>query len=94
MILEMLGQPSAERAAFVMKSGDFYLGSRTRDSANRSLALNQSSTVACIRSDTHHRGGVVKSQASVCGIPGPTLKIKSPDFIKILHLCGRGFCAA
>jgi len=36
----------------MMKSGDFFLGSRTRDSANRRLALNHSATVACIRSDT------------------------------------------
>ena len=28
----------------VMKSGDFYLGSRTRDSANRRLAINHLAT--------------------------------------------------
>jgi len=47
----------------------FYLGSRTRDSANRRLALNHWATVACIRSDTRHRARVVKIQASVRGIP-------------------------
>jgi len=51
-------------------------GRRTWDSANRRLGLNHSTTVVCIRSDTRHRGGVVKSQASVRGIPGSTPEIK------------------
>jgi len=68
----------------LMKSGDFYLGSRTRDSANRRLALNHSATGASIRFDTCHRGGAGKNQDSVCGIPGSTPEMKSPDFIKIL----------
>ena len=55
-----------------MKSGDFYLGSQTRDSANRRSALNRSATVACIRSDTRHRGGALKIRASV-RIPGSTV---------------------
>jgi len=65
-----------------MKSGDFNLGSRTWDSANRHLALNHSA-VAYIRSDTRHRGGVVKSQAFGRRIPGSTPEIKSPGFIKV-----------
>jgi len=58
------------------KSGDFYLGSRTRDSANRRSDLNRSATVACIRSNTRHRGRAFKSRASVRGMPGLTPKIK------------------
>jgi len=67
----------------LMKSGNFYLGSRTRDSANRGLALNHSATVACIRSNTRHRGGAVKSQASVRRIPGSTPEIKIYRFHQI-----------
>ena len=70
----------------LMKSRDFNLGSRSRESANNRLALNHSDIVACIRSDTRHRsdschrGGVVNSQAYVRGIPGSTLEIKISRF--------------
>jgi len=70
----------------MMKSGDFHLRSRTQDSANRRLALNHSATVVCIRSDTRHRGGVAKSQASVCGIPGSSPRDQN---LQISSVCVR-----
>jgi len=74
----------------MMKSGDFYLGSRTRDSANRRSALKRSATVACITSDTRHRGGALKSRASV-RIPGSTVapEIKISRFHQNLDLLDR-----
>ena len=73
-------------------SGDFYLGSRTRDSVDRRLDLNHSASVACIRSDTRHRGRVSKSPASVRGVPGSTPEIKISIFHHIhmymhIHKC-------
>jgi len=56
----------------VIKSGDFYVGSRTRDSANRCLAVNHSALVACVRSDTRHCDRVVEIRASVRGTLGST----------------------
>ena len=65
-----------KHVAIMMKSGDFYFGSRIRDSANKRSTLKNAATVTCIRSDTRHRGGVGMSQASIRGILGSTPDLK------------------
>jgi len=73
-------------------SGDFYLGSQTRDSVNRRFDLNYFASVACISSGTRHRGRVSESPASVRGVPGSTPEIKISIFHHIhmymqIHKC-------
>jgi len=90
------GLPLPRVVTSMMKSADFNLGSRTWDSANRRSAPTRSVIVACIRSDTHHRGGAVKSQASVRGIPGSMAEscLKVSESLTVTHVqhhCPRNY---